>query len=149
MKQDILGIEMTNNEDNKIEDKKPEEYKPTRNEKGHWVKGTSGNQHGPFNAGVVLLKRLSTEALPELFDKAMEMIRDPSVKAADRINMIIHLFDRAAGKAVSVIDVKDSTDKGMPAMSMEQLNKMIHGLSNVIEEANKSSVIEGSVEDKE
>lgn len=84
--------------------------KPKRNEKGHFLKGESGNLSGRPIGGKGLAEhiRAISNDLHDYIDILDKLVRNPDTKPSDRISCIREILDRSLGKsAISVHQTGD------------------------------------------
>ena len=74
-----------------------------RNEKGHWMKGTTGNPLGG-QRGIGQVRELARQHTEEAILTLAAIMRDPAAKDAARVAAATALLDRAWGKPTQPLD---------------------------------------------
>jgi hypothetical protein len=96
-----------------------EDDNPARDDNGHFLKGVSGNASGKARPQktkpeIVAAKEAAQEQflhhLPEVLHKLLELIRDPTTSAQNRVMAINSFLDRALGKPITTAQVTNDVN---------------------------------------
>lgn len=110
-----------------------------RDDRGRWAPGQSGNPGGRFTYGHHILQEKAADHIDEVWEIAMGMLRSPCTKDSARVALIQTVFDRAAGRPVTKVEVDEKLSTGK--LEQQDLRAGIALMEQIIKGA-KSEVIE-------
>lgn len=111
-----------------MDENKPAKHVALRNEKGHFIKGHSGNPTGKAarmipdgEGGWITPTELFQRDVAEAHQILLKVIRDPKAKDRDKLMGIKLLMDRALGTPKQQISVVDDSDESSAPIDLGKL----------------------------
>lgn len=122
-----------------VEDKKP---LVMRDEYGRLMKGSRLNMKGPIGRDYkYAVKKLSGKYAEDAINTLHKIMMDEGALHSVRIKCAELILDRAVGKAMQPIEVKDEERRAPGMMTGEQIQAMVPGLQGLLD-----SVKEGNIQ---